>query len=129
MTWSNVTTIQIGIGAKSNWQGLLNSNAIVAQTGHTSSAAKYCLDLTSNGQNDWYLPSTSELNLLYNNRFNLNYTLSTINGADQIDIGHWSSTEKDANYAYQYGGGPNGITCIQMGQKTELKLVRAIRKF
>ncbi|HPR32652.1 MAG TPA: hypothetical protein PLK12_11165, partial [Prolixibacteraceae bacterium] len=42
--WGNIGTIQIGAAAQSSWDGLSNSTAIVAQDGHTSSAAKLCLD-------------------------------------------------------------------------------------
>src|SRR5574344_1160261 len=65
--WSNVTSAEIGTSAQSLWDGLSNSNSIVGQPGHTSSAAKLCLDLVSGGQSDWYLPSIQELNMLWNN--------------------------------------------------------------
>lgn len=42
--WSNVTTTLIGPAAQSDWDGISNSNTIVSQSGHTSSAAKICLD-------------------------------------------------------------------------------------
>ena len=67
--WSNLTSTLIGPSAQSLWDGLSNSNAIVAQAGHTSSAAKLCLDLVSGGQSDWYLPSIQELNMLWNNYY------------------------------------------------------------
>ena len=63
--WSNVTN-QLA-GARSLWNGLENSNLIVNQTGHSSSAAKLCLDYSYNGFDDWYLPSRSEFLILNNN--------------------------------------------------------------
>jgi len=43
--WSNIDTLLIGITAQSTWDGLSNSNAIVAQVGFTSGAAKLEEDL------------------------------------------------------------------------------------
>jgi hypothetical protein len=48
-SYSNVSTTAIGSSASSSWNGEANSNAIVAQAGHTNSAAKVCLDLVLNG--------------------------------------------------------------------------------
>ncbi len=47
--WSNVTN---ELGTTSSWNGLANSNAIVAQAGHTNSAAKLCLDYEAAGFSD-----------------------------------------------------------------------------
>jgi hypothetical protein len=102
-TWSNITT---GVsGATSGWNGLSNSNTIVAQSGHTNSAANISLNSTLGGKNDWYLPSIDELRLLFVNRFNVDKTLSgnssqgVIAGATLINNGYfyWSSTEASTN--------------------------------
>jgi hypothetical protein len=96
-TWSNVNNTQIGVSAQSFWNGLSNSNAIVGQAGHTSSAAALCLNSTNGGQSDWYLPSIDELSLLWHNRFGINKKLSTIAGATILlkDGGQYvSSTEE-----------------------------------
>ena len=62
------------------FNGLVNSNNIIQQNGHTNSAALYCLNLTSAGQTDWYLPSIGELSLLWNNFTEVEQTLSQITG-------------------------------------------------
>jgi hypothetical protein len=73
---------------------LSNSNAIVAQAGHTSSAAALCLNSTNGGQSDWYLPSIQELNMLWNNYYNVARSMSQISGATQMKMNYyWSSTE------------------------------------
>lgn len=45
--WSNITAIEIGITAQGTaiGTGQANTNAIIAQAGHTNSAAKLCDDL------------------------------------------------------------------------------------
>jgi hypothetical protein len=95
--WSNMSTWNapgIGAAAESRWNGLGNSNAIVAQVGHTTSAAALCLNSTNGGQNDWYLPSIEELSLIYNKYYIISRALSQIPGASQLqDSKHWSSSE------------------------------------
>ena len=130
--WSNVMPSD---NALSTWDGLSNSNSIVAQVGHTNSAAKLCLDLVSGGHSDWYLPSISEIRLLWQNRFNTNKTLSGISGATTLSNNtYWSSTEAPGF------GVPSGyftdatrfdfLRGITMNiQKNNLFYVRAIRAF
>jgi len=101
--WSNVTSTAIGTSAQSRWDGLSNSNAIVGQAGHTSSAAKLCLDLVSGGQSDWYLPSIQELNMLWNNYYTVARTLSQIGGATQLtSADYWSSSEASDDFAWYF---------------------------
>ena len=125
--WSNVTSAAIGTSAQSSWDGLSNSNSIVGQAGHTSSAAKLCLDLVSGGQSDWYLPSIQELNMLWNNYYTVTRALSQISGATQLSNSvYWSSSEGSSNYAWHVafnGGSTNGNV------KSSTNYVRAVRAF
>jgi hypothetical protein len=129
--WSNIYNIAIGPSASSSWDGLSNSNAIVGQAGHTNSAAALCLNSTNGGKNDWYLPSIDELSLLWQNRFIVNKSLSTIGGAIVLDysLSYWSSTEYDSATA---GNFSFNITYLNNGN-SNLKMnggaVRAIRAF
>ena len=131
--WSNISATLIGSSAQSTWDGLSNSNAIVGQSGFTNGAAKTCLDLVSLGKDDWYLPAIDELSLLWQNRFNVNRTLSgnssfgTIAGAVQINYAnYWSSTENDnINAWYFYFSNGNANYDI----KGDTYYVRAVRKF
>ena len=125
--WSNVTSAAIGTSAQSSWDGLSNSNSIVGQAGHTSSAAKLCLDLVSGGQSDWYLPSIQELNMLWNNYYTVTRALSQISGATQLSNSvYWSSSEYNDLYAWYFSfnfGPTNG------GNKGAAVCVRAVRAF
>lgn len=126
--WSNIQQIQIGVSAQRSWDGLSNSNAIVGQAGHTNSASALCLNSTNSGQNDWYLPSIDELSLLWHNRFNVNKTLSSINGAVTLPLSayYWSSTEfgfnGSWNFDFLYGTANYDL-------KLNMHRVRAIRAF
>jgi hypothetical protein len=133
LVWSNV---QIAPAQSSTWDGLSNSNDIVGQPGHTSSAASLCLNSTNGGQSDWYLPAIDELSLLWHNRFNVNKSLSVISGATVLpmapgigtSIYFWSSSQ---NYP---GGQPFRISFtfgdasfVNVG--SNLFYVRAVRAF
>lgn len=128
--WSNVYNELIGPTAQSSWDGLSNSIAIISQSHHSSSAAKLCLDLVSNGHEDWYLPSLDELSLLWHNRFNVNKTLSTIVGSMPLPLsneGYWSSTERDNIYAWYFKFN-SGFSATN-GKHLLNYSVRAIRAF
>jgi len=125
--WSNVTETEIGPSSRSSWDGLSNSYAIVGQAGHSSSAAKLCLDLISGGQSDWYLPSIQELSMLWCNYYTVARVLSQISGATQLSNGnYWSSSEFDHNYAWLFLFS-NGF--MSNWQKTNPSYVRAVRAF
>ena len=131
--WSNVASTLIGSTAQSTWNGLSNSNAIVGQSGFTSGAAKLCLDSTNNSQTDWYLPAIDELILLWQNRFNVNRTLSgnsshgSISGATQIGYNYyWSSTEGASSTAWNFFFSDGDA---RNTNKSNSFYVRAVRKF
>jgi hypothetical protein len=126
--WSNINQTLIGPSAQSSWDGLSNSNAIVGQAGHTSSAAALCLNSTNGGQSDWYLPSIDELSLLWHSRFNVNKSLSTIGGASVLPISayYWSSTENASNYAWNFNFFSGNAS---FNDKSNTYYVRAVRAF
>ena len=128
-SWSNQSSTSIGASAQSSWDGLSNSNAIVGQAGHTSSAAALCLNSTNGNQSDWYLPSIDELSLLWHNRFNVNKSLSSIGGATVLPfsaVNYWSSSEFNASNAW-------GLLCFDgsasYNGKGGTNSVRAVRAF
>jgi|688.fasta_scaffold259821_2 hypothetical protein len=124
---------QIGITARSTWDGNANSTAIANHFGGSTGAAAFCLNLNSGGFSDWYLPSIDELKLLHTNRFNVNQTIAGIqqtsnpNAIHIGETGYWSSTEKWGSveaWWLWFGEGR-----ILNTAKTGVYAVRAIRKF
>ncbi|HOW82613.1 MAG TPA: DUF1566 domain-containing protein [Spirochaetota bacterium] len=85
-------TTRIGIGS-----GLANTNAIVAQAGHTASAAQFCLDYSYNDgettYDDWFLPSWDELGQMY-------AMLKARGTGNFTNYFYWSSSEYNANNAF-----------------------------
>jgi hypothetical protein len=125
--WSNIDATLIGASAQSSWDGLSNSNAIVGQAGHTSSASALCLNSTNGGQSDWYLPSAQELNMLWNNYYTVARSLIQITGATQLQsAGYLSSTERDWINAWCFFFASGSIENIN---KTIPTYVRAVRAF
>ena len=129
--WSNITSTLIGVSAQSTWDGLSNSDAIVAQIGHLSSAASLCLNSTTGGQNDWYLPSTDELGLLWQSRFHVNKSFSAIGGATLIGISgtqtsYWTSMENNPTTAITFNFSTSGT---DLSSKANTFSVRAVRAF
>ncbi|MBK9716736.1 MAG: DUF1566 domain-containing protein [Saprospiraceae bacterium] len=129
-SWSNITTTSVGANGNSTWNGINNSNAIINQNGHVSSAAQICEDLNMGGYSDWYLPSIDELNLLRNSRYLINKAADLDNNPLTIALNHydyyWSSTEALVNTAFliQFGTGDNHT----IGKGAQYR-IRAIRQF
>ena len=96
--------------------GHANSDAIVAQTDHTDSAAKVCLDYTYGGYDDWFLPSKDELDQMYQQEGVIGGFVSD----------YWSSSEDAAGHAWLQSFG-NGDQVS--GDKNDGMYVRAVRAF
>jgi Protein of unknown function (DUF1566) len=129
-TWSNITSTLIGITAQSPTNGQANTNAILGQGGHTSSAAKLCNDYTNTNTgtgiySDWYLPAAWELNQCYNAAYVVNTILGGTNGF-QFAVNYWSSTE-DSNTNAWYQNFLDGYT--HTNGKGNPWSVRAVRMF
>ena len=97
--WSNIDTTLIGINAQSAIDGKINTLSVIGQTGATSTAAGLCDAYTKAGFNDWYLPSTWEMNQLYNSALQINVVLeadedSSTKGFEFLrNPYYWTSTE------------------------------------
>ena len=58
----------MGVDIATTDDGRSNTDLILAATPGLITAASVCRDLTLNGYNDWFLPSRSELDLIYDCR-------------------------------------------------------------
>jgi hypothetical protein len=125
--WSNVDQTGIGSSAQSNWDGSSNSNAIVGQAGHTSSASALCLNSTNGAQSDWYLPSVQELNMLWNNYYTVARSLTQISGATKLQLAYWSSTELGNDGANDFSFVSGSANTVY--NKGFTAYVRAVRAF
>ena len=98
--------------------GSANTDAIIAQTGNTASAAQVCRDYTGGGFTDWFLPSKLELNLMYERK-------GLIGGF--ADDCYWSSSETNSNCACAQSFDVSILDYIST--KSRYIRVRAVRAF
>jgi hypothetical protein len=130
--WSNITSEIIGQTAQSTWNGQANSTAIIAQSGHSSSAAKMCDEYTNADYgtgiySDWYLPAIDQLVLIYHARYILNKNIEGVTGASVLPmVFYWSSTEYTYNTAFFYSHDTEGSHTATKGASN---WVRAVRDF
>jgi len=134
--WSNIQTEIIGKTAESDSVGKKNTNAIINQKDHKSSAALLCKnyknwDYGTGVFTDWYLPSINELTALYSvkDMIDAKYAKEAASSTLCELIGihlYWSSTEENATQA-QRCKFVNGE--VSVGEKKNFGTVRAIRSF
>lgn len=135
--WSNVFD-SVGVAAASPWNGQSNTNAIIAQNGHSASAAKLCFDYTNADYgtgiySDWFLPAINQLTQLYSEIYVVNKTLeSDDNSATTLMFNkpYWSSTENWNIFArdYAYFFNFETFVCDRYSKSNPL-IIRAIRSF
>ena len=96
--------------AMTDWNGKANTDEIISKSTSTAVtdtdayAPGFC-NLYSHGglgAGKWWLPSVSEMMMVYANITKINYCLRLINGATQLsESGYWTSTEYSASYAWR----------------------------
>ena len=125
----------LGIGL-----GLKNSIAIVNQGNDTTTAAGAARAFPGGSKNDWYLPTTAELNLLCQWNHNLTQDVTTACAGDLLTLNtgtgatgsgflhgyYWSSSEEDGGNVQEqfFGDGQQG----HLGKPYQ-DVVRPIRAF
>ncbi|MBN8538320.1 MAG: DUF1566 domain-containing protein [Deltaproteobacteria bacterium] len=94
LSWNNGVYAAITTGYTSSSTGKSNTASLAALVGGPAPyiAAQNCENLNVNGNTDWYLPATNELQVLYSNR-------TVIRNFDVSGVRYWSSTENSANMA------------------------------
>jgi len=117
--WSNVINAAVTGTSTSFGTGAANTTKIIAQAGHTASAAKNCRDYTGGGFSDWYLPSSGEFYKLYANRIAI--------GVLDLLENYWTSTESNASNALLFSDS-EGMDFPDM-KNSDYPAVRAVRSF
>ena len=117
------------LGAFSSWNGPLDTQQIVFQTGVGSYAAQYASDLELGGYSDWYLPSLWELNMVFNSAAQISKAMVNAGFPAIINQIYWSSTENfatnDDAYAINFGtAGPYEVFSEYKGTSNYCLAVR-----
>ena len=116
LTWSSAavsgggTTTTDRLTAMNDWTGKANTTAQVthSECNTSSYAPGYCNLYSRTNANGygltagkWWLPSLGEMLMIYANMTKINYALSLITGATQLQENwYWTSTEYSATYAW-----------------------------
>jgi hypothetical protein len=117
--WYNGTYKHTDATATALGTGNANTNTIVASQGEGSYAAKLCFDLELGGYSDWYLPSYSELGMIWQNQVAI-FGLA-------INF-YWSSSETSSDEAWNLDLS-EVYKIWSMRDKSRTSYVRAIRSF
>lgn len=100
-TWNDGSTNWVATNATSDTDGQSNT-AILDDLTNASMwyhAAVICYDLEEHGHSDWFLPAREELNMLWENRYDIGGFRTDGGSAENPDY-YWSSTEADAAGAW-----------------------------
>ena len=105
MAWSNIQDVLVGGTLNAIGTGSANTEKIMEQEGHESSAALSCTQYVNAGYEDWFLPSIEELRMLIANNADI----------AQTERLYWSSTEatdrtaKTKSYQNSYNFNKGGL--------------------
>lgn len=146
MCWSSAAVIAGGkittdrLTAMDDWTGKTNTAAQIthSECNTESYAPGFCASyarVNANGQGltagRWWLPSLGELMMIYANMSKINYALSLINGAAQLEESwYWSSTELSDVVAWglQLGYGTTNNFTIKATYPARVRPVSAFLK-
>ena len=125
--WSNVNIAAL----LSVTDGLANSNAIVAEAGHTTSMAQDCLNYTNLNYgtgvySDWYLPAIGEMMCTLKNRVILDDAIPGLGATGLLQAQYWTSTPTAPTLALQLS---HGTLIYGAATKASTKVGRPFRKF
>ena len=122
--WSNV---QVDQNITSD-RGAMNTILIINQVNHTFSAALLCSQFSYGGYDDWYLPSTAELSIIYSEINTINPQHIFYTGFPFDTFLYWSSNNLSQSEAFYYDmrlGGPPGIKSTTKSSILKVLPVRA----
>lgn len=126
IVWSNRDENEVGSTGTDIGTGSANTDAIIAQSGHNTSAAQEAKDYRADEEGDWFLPSKNELNAIWDN-------LVDDGGGNNNGVGgfvtgsYWSSSEGGSKYDAWLQGFDDGDQS-SLTKSLTLK-VRAVRAF
>jgi hypothetical protein len=121
-TWSNVSS-GLANGAFIGDVGPAKTLGIVAQSGHTGSAAEKSLAYFYAGYDDWYLPTETEGLQISGQLADVNTAISSHGGSAITQF--WTSTESSGTEVYIVSGNGSSSTL----KNFVVALVRPVRAF
>ncbi len=130
--WSNRYSASVGGTGTAIGTGYANTEAIINQEGHTSSAAQECRDYAGGDETDWYLPSKNELHAVSTNIV----TDSSVNeSSDEVKdfisgLGTYTFfSSSEISSSVVYGVRLSSNVSFNLGKSSYIEHVRAVRSF
>lgn len=114
------------VGANSDSNGVFNTLKIVSNCDEEIFAAKICYDLDEYGYSDWYLPSKTELEKMYQYYLDVNLGDYLFEWVPYIGKWYWSSKESSSIQAYRFNM-PNGNFSSPVKNLPSNNFVRCVR--
>ena len=118
-TFGNTQAKGNGVFAGSMNTAIIIASHVAIGDDNGDYAARRCNQLNLNGYADWYLPSRTELNLMYTNLH-----LAGLGGFGNVN--YWSSSEHGTNVAWRI---PFSSGTFTSASKSSVAFVRPIRAF
>ncbi len=112
--WSNDSSVLMGVTA--NPSGLENTQLIISKTPGENNAALACYNFTSNGYDDWFLPSFEEFR----------QSIDGVKISGLTSGAYWTSTERLINKALSLNV---QAATVKLEFKSKLRRVRPFRSF
>lgn len=112
--WSNDSSVLMGVTA--NPSGLENTQLIISKTPGENNAALACSNFTSNGYDDWFLPSFEEFR----------QSIDGVKISGLTSGVYWTSTERLINKALSLNV---QAATVKLEFKSKLRRVRPFRSF
>ena len=125
IVWSNRDENEVGSTGTDIGTGSANTDAIIAQSGHNTSAAQEAKDYRADEEGDWFLPSKNELNAIWDNL--VDDGGGNNNGVGGFVTGSYSSSAGGSKYDAWLQGFDDGDQS-SLTKSLTLK-VRAVRAF
>ncbi|MCC6599236.1 MAG: hypothetical protein IT223_01015 [Crocinitomicaceae bacterium] len=127
--YSNLDNTSIGNSGRSVWDGASNTTAILAQPGHTNSAAFICDQYNGGSYTDWFLPAPTQMVNMWTNLYPINKSLESVPGGEPLGQYYWTSAEANSSYAMAMNFQSGSVYQEYKGSSILLLQVRCIREF
>lgn len=97
---NEITTVDTESKAKKDYDGEIQTTAILNQINDTTNAAYYCREFTFPNGKKGYLGAAGEWWAVLNNKDAIKTALTKCGGIEMRNSAHWTSTQNDSTYSW-----------------------------
>ncbi len=114
------SNVLLGVTSTAIGSGQANTAAITAACTTPGIPARVCYDLVLNGYDDWFLPSSGELQEMANHYYQIGYLHNNL---------YWSSSEDGNTYYLAFGSSGGLLGSVTTTFKSNPGYIRPVRSF